>query len=213
MERGKDTHIDVQCRDQHAWFSYFHIMATRIYTKTGDSGTTGLFGGTRVSKDHARIEAYGTIDELNAILGVVLAYEVPEHVRAELTVTMSDLFTLGADLATPLEPAPVYPIPRIGREHIDELERRIDLHDEELEPLKAFILPGGHPAAAHLHVARTVCRRAERTVVRLAAEDNIGDFVLRYCNRLSDYLFTAARVVNACSGRGDVPWKPGRPSV
>ncbi len=183
-------------------------MATRIYTKTGDDGTTGLFGGTRVRKDHLRIETYGTVDELNSIIGVALTTTVPEQLAGELRTISSVLFTLGADLATPLDPPPAYDVPRIGEEHIAELERWIDGHDDALEPLKTFILPGGSPIAAHLHVARTVCRRAERNAVALAAYEDVGAHVVRYLNRLSDYLFTAARAANASLGVADVPWRP-----
>lgn len=183
-------------------------MSTRIYTKTGDDGTTGLFGGVRVRKDHLRIEAYGTVDELNAIIGVVRGLPLPPHIEHQLADISSTLFELGSDLATPRDPTPVYNIPRISMEHIAELESWIDAFDETLEPLKNFILPGGSPAAAHLHVARTVCRRAERSTVALAAQDEVGGFVVRYLNRLSDYLFTAARAVNADKGIVDVPWRP-----
>ncbi len=184
----------------------FAAMATRIYTKTGDDGTTGLFGGNRVAKDSLRIEAYGTVDELNAILGVALAANVPEELIDELTDVSSTLFTLGADLATPLDPPPSFAIPRITGEHIMELERRIDRHDEALEPLKVFILPGGTPAAAALHQARTVCRRAERAAVALARTEDVGPHVVTYLNRLSDYLFTVARRANTLAGVADVPW-------
>lgn len=183
-------------------------MATRIYTKTGDDGTTGLFGGTRVRKDDARIAAYGSIDELNAVLAVALTHQMQDEVREELEKTSSLLFTVGADLATPLNPEPKYPIPRIGLEHILELEGWIDRHYAVLEPLKAFILPGGVPAAAQLHVARTVCRRAERECVTLARSEDIGIHICTYVNRLSDYLFTAARAVNNAAGMLDIPWKP-----
>ncbi|MBC8124705.1 MAG: cob(I)yrinic acid a,c-diamide adenosyltransferase [Candidatus Kapabacteria bacterium] len=183
-------------------------MSTRIYTKTGDDGSTGLFGGIRVRKDNVRIEAYGTVDELNSIIGVVRTCALPEEIAEQIASISSTLFTLGADLATPLDPPPVYAIPRIGMEQIEELERWIDRFDGGLEPLKAFILPGGTVAAAHLHVARTICRRAERLVVTLATHEEIGSFVVRYLNRLSDYLFMAARAVNASAGVEDVPWQP-----
>ena len=183
-------------------------MATRIYTKTGDDGTTGLFGGTRVRKDHLRIETYGTVDELNSIIGVALTESRPANLAEQLRSISSVLFTLGADLATPLDPPPAYDIPRIDSEHIAELERWIDGHDDALEPLKSFILPGGTPGAAHLHVARTVCRRAERNAVALASYEDVGAHVVRYLNRLSDYLFTAARAANAAQGVADVPWRP-----
>lgn len=182
-------------------------MATRIYTKTGDDGSTGLFGGTRVSKNSARIEAYGTVDELNAVIGMVLVHELPASLRADLEATSAHLFTLGADLATPLDPPPTYNIPRITEEHVLGLERRIDQIEATLSPLKTFILPGGTPSAASLHLARTVCRRAERSLVTLAETEEIGSFVLRYLNRMSDWLFVAARFANAASNVDDVPWK------
>jgi cob(I)alamin adenosyltransferase len=182
-------------------------MALKIYTKTGDDGTTALFGGTRVPKHAMRIEAYGTVDELNAVLGMVLTHDMTETLRDELTQISSDLFTLGADLATPLDPPPTYHIPRITGEHIATLEGRIDAHVAILPELKAFILPGGTDAAAGLHLARTVCRRAERRTVLLAEHEDIGEFVVRYLNRLSDYLFTAARAANHAAGVSDVPWR------
>ncbi len=183
-------------------------MSTRIYTKTGDDGTTGLFGGSRVSKDHLRIHAYGTVDELNSIIGIALTQDMPLDVREQLLAISSELFTVGADLATPLDPPPVYDIPRVVEEHILDLEGHIDAFDAELSPLKNFILPGGTPAAAQLHLARTVCRRAERLTVSLAIHEDLGGFVVRYLNRLSDYLFTAARIVNHRAGIEDTPWRP-----
>lgn len=181
-------------------------MATRIYTKTGDDGTTALFGGQRVRKDDLRIEAYGTIDELSAIIGIVRTHPMPEVVAHQLGKIAYDLFTLGADLATPLDPPPAYAIPRIQVAHVEELELWIDGHDTALEPLKNFILPGGTPAAAAAHLARTVCRRAERCIVALSAHDDVGEVVVRYVNRLSDYLFIAARRINSELGVGDVMW-------
>ena len=182
-------------------------MATRIYTKTGDDGTTALFGGQRVSKDDLRIQSYGTVDELNAVLGVALTGDLAPNLESELLRLSSELFTLGADLATPLDPPPAYEIPRIGTEHVERLEGLIDAHDSVLEELKNFILPGGSPAAAHLHLARTICRRAERLVVALARHEDLGDHVVTYLNRLSDYLFTAARRANHDAGVSDVPWR------
>lgn len=184
------------------------VMSTRIYTKTGDDGTTGLFGGSRVSKDHLRIHAYGTVDELNSIIGIALTHDMPSDLRDQLLAISSELFTVGADLATPLDPPPVYDIPRVIEEHILDLEGRIDAFDAELTPLKNFILPGGTPAAAQLHLARTVCRRAERLTVSLAIHEDVGGFVVRYLNRLSDYLFTAARIANHRAGIEDTPWRP-----
>lgn len=184
-------------------------MSTRIYTKTGDNGTTGLFGGERIRKDHIRIEAYGTVDELNAVLGIVLASDdaLLSGLREELTDISALLFTLGADLATPLDPPPLYAIPRIEEQHITWLETMIDAYDAVLEPLKNFILPGGTIGSAHLHHARTVCRRAERMAVSLAHTEDIGDHAVKFLNRLSDYLFTAARYANHSAGVPDVAWR------
>jgi cob(I)alamin adenosyltransferase len=194
-------------------------MATKIYTKTGDDGTTGLFGGDRVSKHHARIAAYGTLDELNAVLGVAIAVGLPIRLKGTMLEISALLFTAGADLATPMPvPAPqsalandkaskTYPIPRIEERHVAYLERLIDEYDSELAPLQAFILPTGTLAAAHLHLARTVCRRVERHAVELAGYENIGEYMLKFLNRLSDYLFEAARMANRLADVPDVTWE------
>lgn len=182
-------------------------MATKIYTKTGDDGTTGLFGGERVPKDHLRIEAYGTVDELNSLIGVAITQAMPERLKTSLVDISALLFTAGADLATPLDPPPTYPIPRIEAPHTAFLERLIDEYDQELEPLKTFILPTGTAAAAYLHLARTICRRAERLVTALARSESIGAEMAKFLNRLSDYLFTAARMANTLQGVSDVAWK------
>jgi len=182
-------------------------MSFKIYTKTGDNGTTALFGGTRVSKHSIRIETYGTVDELNATIGLALTEEnVPSAIQTTLLQLSSLLFSVGADLATPLHPEPKYPIPRIDESHSIWLEQFIDQYDEELEPLKNFILPGGTKAAAYLHLARTVCRRAERLAVYLSEQEDIGDAIIPFLNRLSDYLFTAARYVNFKNNLHDVQW-------
>ncbi len=182
-------------------------MAFKIYTKTGDKGTTALFGGTRVSKHSIRIETYGTVDELNSTIGIVLAQnEIPEPVRTTLLQLSSLLFSVGADLATPLIPPPTYAIPRITPQHSEWLEQFIDQYDTELEPLKNFILPGGTKASAYLHLARTVCRRAERLAVYLSEQEDIGESIIPFLNRLSDYLFTAARYVNFKNNIEDVQW-------
>lgn len=182
-------------------------MSFKIYTKTGDKGTTALFGGTRVSKHSIRIETYGTVDELNATIGLSLTEkEIPDSVRQTLLQISSLLFSVGADLATPLNPAPKYPIPRIELTHSEWLEQFIDQYDTELEPLKNFILPGGTKASAYLHLARTVCRRAERLAVYLSEQEDIGDAIIPFLNRLSDYLFTAARYVNFKNNIDDVQW-------
>jgi cob(I)alamin adenosyltransferase len=188
---------------------YFSRMTIKIYTKTGDEGDTGLFGGGRVGKDHPRVEAYGDIDELNAVLGMARAVEMMPRIDEVLVPVQRDLFAIGALLATPnrdkmreqLEKA------RVDDDRIVQLERAIDDGEHELEPLRAFIVPGGTPKAAALHVARTVCRRAERRVVHLRKEEaDIPQLVVIYLNRLSDLLFVLARVANRRAGAGEVTW-------
>ena len=185
------------------------FRAVRIYTKTGDTGETALFGGARVPKDDARVVAYGQVDELNAALGLALALEPQDFSRAALEQIQRDLFTLGAELATP-DPAKLaraLPGKPIGDPDIQALERTIDTHEAGLEPLTGFILPGGTPKAAALHVARTVCRRAERAVVSLARGGAaISPAIVRYLNRLSDLLFVLARTANAATHRPDIKW-------
>ena len=179
----------------------------KIYTKTGDRGETGLFGGPRVSKDAPRIEAYGTVDELNSVLGVVRAAALVPSIDQLVNRIQNELFDLGAQLATP-DPA-AHNVPLVGASQIAALEAAIDLHEQGLEPLKTFILPGGTSAAAYLHLARTVCRRAERRVVTLMGQsvEPISPEVVVYLNRLSDLLFVLARAVNRAAGKGDVPWQ------
>jgi cob(I)alamin adenosyltransferase len=206
----------------------------KIYTRTGDEGTTGLFGGPRVSKNHIRIEAYGTVDELNSVLGMVRS-ALPRPMRGDLfgaEVTgegapvdsspaepstteimdrwldrvQSELFDLGADLATPTDSK--VQIQRFPQQAVVRLEEEIDAFDESLEELKAFILPGGHASASHLHLARTICRRAERRVIELASEETINAVCIVYLNRLSDALFTAARWINAEFGIAEPKWSP-----
>jgi cob(I)alamin adenosyltransferase len=185
-------------------------MAFRIYTKTGDDGSTGLFGGQRVAKDSLRIESYGTVDELNSFIGVVRAQGVaPEH-DTLLGEIQETLFVLGSDLATPIDREPsTFVLPRVTAADIECLELAIDRMEESLPPLKSFILPGGAPAGAMLHVARTVCRRAERRVVALqGADSSVGVLPVQYLNRLSDLLFVLARAVNHASGVEEHPWTP-----
>ena len=183
-------------------------MTLKIYTKTGDRGDTGLFGGGRVGKDHPRVDAYGDVDELNAVIGMARAVEMMPRVDEVLVPLQRDLFGIGALLATPdLEKMhQQLAKARIDDARIAELERAIDDGEQELEPLKAFILPGGTPKAAALHVARTVCRRAERKVVHLQREVAIPELVVVYLNRLSDLLFVLARVANRRAGAGEVTW-------
>jgi cob(I)alamin adenosyltransferase len=175
----------------------------KIYTKTGDAGETGLFGGQRVTKDALRVQAYGTVDECNATLGVARTATSDAELDELLGAIQNQLFTVGADLATP---GGSPNIPRIGDGEVAFLEAAIDRLEAGLAPLKQFILPGGSPAAAQLHVARTVCRRAERRIVSLGDEMEIPPLVIRYLNRLSDLLFTLARVANRMAGVGEVTW-------
>ena len=166
-------------------------MAFKIYTKTGDKGETGLFGGKRLPKYHLRIEAYGTVDELNAHLGLVRDSLVDEATRDFLKEIQDRLFTIGANLAS--DPDKAMSTPDLLDTDIEALEQQMDQMDEHLPPLKNFILPGGHPSVSYCHIARTVCRRAERQVVALAANEPVEEILLRYLNRLSDYLFVLSR--------------------
>jgi len=183
-------------------------MTLKIYTKTGDDGDTGLFGGGRVGKDHPRVTAYGEVDELNAVIGWARSTEMMPRIDEVLAPVQRDLFALGALLATPdaekmseqLEKA------RISDARIAQMEQAIDDGEQELEPLKAFILPGGTAKAAALHVARTVCRRAERAVIALQRDTEVPPIVVVYLNRLSDLLFVLARVANRRAGAGEVTW-------
>lgn len=174
----------------------------KIYTRTGDAGDTSLFGGARVRKDDARIEAYGTVDELNSFLGVARAAWPDAPIDAQLAAAQADLFEIGAHLASPGTSR----FPGVESARIEELERGIDAMEAELAPLKSFILPGGSPAASQLHVARVVCRRAERLVVALHDDSAATMSSIAYLNRLSDYLFVAARFANHSAGVDDVPW-------
>jgi cob(I)alamin adenosyltransferase len=191
-------------------------MTMRIYTRTGDRGETGLFGGQRVRKDDRRVEAYGDVDELNSVLGVAIAAlerEAAGEIAVGLRGIQSDLFTVGANLATPAPEdggRPSAHIPALSDGRVEEMERWIDRAEEELAPLKAFVLPGGSAAAAQLHLARTVCRRAERRVVTLAEVAHVGPEWITFLNRLSDLLFTLARLANHRAGVPDVPWVPER---
>lgn len=187
------------------------VFLSRIYTKTGDRGDTGLGDGTRVPKDHPRVAAYGSVDELNAVLGLLSsddATSVPPW-KDLLRTIQNDLFDLGADLCVPVaaEEKPGERL-RVRSDQVECLEHWIDEHNEKLEPLRSFVLPGGTRVAAWCHLARTVCRRAEREVVSLSKEDGINPHVIIYLNRLSDLLFVLGRVWNE-NGRRDVLWVPG----
>jgi cob(I)alamin adenosyltransferase len=178
----------------------------KIYTRKGDSGETGLVGGARVGKDHPRIEAYGTVDELNAWLGLARARGMPSPWEGWIVRIQQDLFTLGADLATPS--GKKVRIPRMEPGAAERLETWIDALEEENETLASFILPGGTEAAAAMQVARAVSRRAERAIVALARGEELNPAVLTYVNRLSDFLFVLARALNRTQGGTETPWKP-----
>jgi len=179
---------------------------TKVYTRTGDDGTTSLGGGRRVPKDSARIDAYGTVDELNSAIGVALAEGLDSEIAGPLGGVQNDLFHLGADLCIREEDKAQMPAPRVEQRHIDELERLMDRLSQHLSPLENFVLPGGSSGAAALHLARTICRRAERLVVSLSREEAVGPFTIAYLNRLSDALFVMARFENRRRGLPDVLW-------
>jgi len=179
----------------------------KIYTKTGDAGTTALFGGKRVSKADLRIETYGTVDELNSYVGLVRDQHVNENRKNILVEIQDRLFTIGAILAT--EPGNTkVKIPSLVQDDVTVLEKEIDAMDASLPPMKSFVLPGGHQSVSFCHVARTVCRRAERLVIALDAQEKIDAIVIQYLNRLSDYLFMLSRKMSAELDAEEMPWKP-----
>jgi len=179
----------------------------KIYTKTGDQGTTALFGGKRVSKADLRIDAYGTVDELNSFIGLVRDQEVNQKRKEVLIPIQNTLFIIGSILAT--EPGNTkVKIPSLSEEHVLFLEKEIDGMETELQPLRFFILPGGHPSVSVCHVARTICRRAERLTTALHDQEKTEMLVLKYLNRLSDYLFVLSRKVSQELGAEEMPWKP-----
>ena len=192
------------------------VVLNRIYTRTGDAGETALGSGERVSKAHLRIQAYGTVDETNSTLGVVRLHTgSPEMQKLDqmLARIQNELFDLGADLCVPDTGKDLgYEPLRILPKQYERIEAEIDELNGELSPLRSFVLPGGHPAAAHLHVARTVCRRAERLIVELASHqgEHVSEGAIAYVNRLSDFFFVASRWANVKSGAGDVLWVPGK---
>ena len=179
---------------------------TRIYTRKGDDGTTGLGGGQRIPKDASRVAAFGTVDELNSTIGVALASGLVPRLAETLPVIQNELFHLGSDLCFLEEDKVAYGIPLIEARHVDALERLMDELNEVVGPLENFVLPGGASGAAHLHVARTVCRRAEREAIALARSEKIGAFVIPYLNRLSDALFVMARYENHERGIAEPLW-------
>jgi cob(I)alamin adenosyltransferase len=182
------------------------VRLTKIYTRGGDAGETSLGDGSRVSKLDGRIEAFGTVDELNAAIGVVLAGDVPETLRRVLTRVQNELFDVGADLSVPAE---IEGRLRVEQSLVDRLEADCDRFNAELPELRSFVLPGGTEASARLHVARTICRRAERDALRAGGDSELGRLVVVYLNRLSDLLFILARAANALAGTAEPLWKPG----
>lgn len=185
------------------------VRLNRIYTRTGDSGETGLVDGSRIAKDHPRAQAIGDVDELNSAIGLAIAHLGPGKARAMLGCIQNELFDLGADLATPGEDfRPSDMVLRIVQGQVDRLEAEIDAMNDELEPLKSFILPGGGTGAAHVHLARTIARRAERSVVAAARAVSLNPLAQTYLNRLSDHLFVLGRWLAKDEG-GDILWRPG----
>ena len=186
----------------------------KVYTKTGDRGTTALFGGTRVPKDHIRIESYGTVDELNSHIGLIRDQEINSNYKEILIEIQDRLFTAGAILATPPDKEtlkngkPRLNIPKISENDIELLENEIDAMESDLTPMTHFVLPGGHSTVSYCHIARCVCRRAERLSVHLAHNEPIDELVLKYLNRLSDYLFVLARKLSADLNAEEVKWIP-----
>lgn len=180
----------------------------KIYTKTGDTGTTSLFTGTRVPKHHRRIESYGTLDELNSFLGLLRDQEIDAHSQKTIVQIQKKLFTVGAILATEPQKENRLKIPRIAAEDIEQLEQEIDQMNEALPPITHFILPGGHPTVSYCHIARTLCRRAERMISYLHENEPVPDRVLAYINRLSDYLFVLARKLSKDLQTQEVKWIP-----
>lgn len=179
----------------------------KIYTKSGDRGETSLFGGKRVDKDDLQVDAYGTTDETNSLIGLAITETTNSGVKKLLLKIQNDLFVLGGELATSAKPSTDDKHVKIFEDHITQLEKQIDFYEDELKPLKQFILPGGSKSASLLHVARSVCRRSERLVVRLAKNKEINSNIVIYLNRLSDLLFVLARFENNVNQIPDIPWK------
>jgi cob(I)alamin adenosyltransferase len=180
-------------------------MAFKIYTKTGDGGETSLFGGKRLPKDHIRIESYGTVDELNSVIGIARDSIDDEHHRAILKTIQDRLFDIGSNLAVDADSP--YKMPEIDQNDIQLLENEIDAMDKIVPPLKNFILPGGHLTISYCHLARTVCRRAERNVVALSHNETVNPVLIQYLNRLSDYFFTLSRAMHVALNVAEIAWK------
>lgn len=182
-------------------------MVMKIYTKTGDKGQTSLIGGTRVPKHHIRIEAYGTVDELNSHIGLIRDQPINDHYKSILTEIQDRLFTIGASLASDPEKSKMK-IPDLREEDITLLENEIDKMNEALPEMRSFVLPGGHTTVSFCHIARCVCRRAERNTIHLSENEFVADLVVKYLNRLSDYLFVLSRKLSQDFNAPEIPWKP-----
>jgi cob(I)alamin adenosyltransferase len=182
-------------------------MAFKVYTKTGDKGETSLIGGTRVPKHHIRIESYGTVDELNSYIGLIRDQNINEQSKTILIEIQDRLFTIGSSLASDPEKSKMK-IPDLKEEDILFLEREIDKMDESLPEMKSFVLPGGHTTVSFCHIARCVCRRAERLTIQLSENDYVNELVIKYLNRLSDYLFVLSRKLSQDLNASEIPWKP-----
>ena len=182
-------------------------MTLKIYTKTGDKGETSLIGGTRVPKHHIRIESYGTVDELNSHIGLIRDQDIDQHSKNILIEIQDRLFTIGASLASDPQKSKMK-IPDLKEEDVVLLESEIDKMNEELPEMKSFVLPGGHTTVSYCHIARCVCRRAERLTIHLSENDFVADLVIKYLNRLSDYLFVLSRKLSKDLNALEIPWKP-----
>lgn len=182
-------------------------MTFKIYTKTGDKGQTSLIGGTRVPKHHIRIESYGTVDELNSYIGLIRDQQIDEHTKLILIEIQDRLFTIGASLASDPEKSKMK-IPDLKESDIELLEKEMDEMDKSLPEMKSFVLPGGHTTVSYCHIARCVCRRAERITIHLSEDDFVSELVIKYLNRLSDYLFVLSRKLTQDLNAKEIPWKP-----
>lgn len=179
----------------------------KIYTKTGDKGQTSLIGGTRVAKHHIRIEAYGTVDELNSFIGLIRDQEIDKHYKEILLEIQDRLFTIGSLLASDPNKSKMK-LPQINEDDVVRLEKEIDAMNEKLPEMRSFVLPGGHPIVSYCHIARCVCRRAERNTIKLMEAEKIDEIIIKYLNRLSDYLFVLSRKIGLDKGAQETPWKP-----
>lgn len=182
-------------------------MALKIYTKTGDKGQTSLIGGTRVPKHHIRIESYGTVDELNSYIGLIRDQQIDEHSKSILIEIQDRLFTIGSSLASDPDKSKMK-IPDLKETDIELLEKEMDEMDKTLPEMKSFVLPGGHTIVSYCHLARSVCRRAERLTIHLSEDSFVSDLVIKYLNRLSDYLFVLSRKLSQDLNAKEIPWKP-----